>query len=47
MILRLEHIENMGPECLRAFHHPGSCRIVLACNVEIRGGALNGDASLD
>src|SRR5260370_5907181 len=47
MILRLEHIENVRPEGLRGFHHPRSGRIVLTCNVEIRGGPLNGDAGLD
>src|SRR5258707_12093505 len=47
MILGLEHIENVRPECLRGFHYPGSARIMLAGNVEIRSSALNGDAGLD
>src|SRR5260370_13804610 len=47
MILRLEHIENVRPECLSRFHQPGSSRIVLACDVEIRASALNRDSRLD
>src|SRR5271166_4588389 len=47
MILRLEHIEDMRTERLRCFHYPRTGRIMFACDIERRGGAIYDDAVFD
>src|SRR5437868_14874691 len=47
MILRLEHIEDVRTEGLRALHHVRACRISFAVDLKSARRAMNGDAGLD
>src|ERR1035438_2290750 len=47
VILRFEHIENVGAKGLRSLDNPGTCWIMFARDVEDRGGAMDCDTGLD
>uniref|UniRef100_A0A0N4ZWA7 Twin arginine translocase protein A n=1 Tax=Parastrongyloides trichosuri TaxID=131310 RepID=A0A0N4ZWA7_PARTI len=45
MVLRLEHVQHVGPEGLGGLHHIGALRIALSANGERGAGDLNVDAA--
>ena len=47
MILRFEHIQNVGTEGLRGFHHVGTGGIFFSGDGEIRRGAVDGNAGFE
>ena len=47
MVLRLEHVEHVGPECLRGLDDVGAGRVVLARHGERGRRAMNRHAGLD
>ena len=47
MVLRLEHVEDVRPECLRRFHHVRTSGIALPVDGKSGGAAIDLDARLD